>query len=140
VSSDNFRPTCPRCGDRLPANAERCGNCHALTGLVPYVRQRERHGVEIAPRPAETTGGRYVVRETEGWQIRLPIREVGKVPGIECVVLDTACNHRQVASFTSESFNGYGDNAVMRAKAREAAATRCDLLNRLDEIGRGVAA
>jgi hypothetical protein len=136
MSKDSFRPVCPRCGDLCRANARRCGSCGADTGLIPYVRQRHRAHVEIAPRPVETTSSRYVVRETEGWRIRFPIKQSGEVPGIECVVLDTLYNHRQVASFTSESFLGSGDNSVMRGMAREAAATRCDLLNRLDEIAR----
>src|SRR5882724_1509946 len=129
MSHDKFRPTCPRCGDLLQANVATCGGCGAVTGLVPYVRQRNRHTVEIAPRPPETSNGRYVVRETEGWAVRFPIKRQGQVPGIEVVVLDTAWNHRRVASFTSESFIGYGDNAAMRVKGRKADATRCDLLN-----------
>ena len=131
---------CPRCGDLLSTSARRC-HCGALTGIVPtpYLR-RAKESPPPEPRTVEpvTTSTRYVVRETEGYRIASPIRLLAfdALPGIECVVLDTAWNYRWVASFTSEQFRGNRSRALMFARAREAAATRCDLLNRLDEIAR----
>jgi hypothetical protein len=148
----HFKPICPRCGDLLPVNTVRCGACGALSGIKHAVRSvhaKRRHRAAPVlvtakpasnqppdPRPLETTAARYVVRELEGYRITLPIRLLAynAKPGIECVVLDTAWNHRQVANFTAEQFRGNRSRRAMFAACREAAANRCDLLNRLDEI------
>ena len=145
---DKFRPVCPRCGDRLMANAQHCPACGAKSGLVPLppvVRKRPARIVKPEPRPVELppcTSTRYVVRECEGYKINFPLRRLAfhAQTNIECVVLDTAWNHRLVASFTSEQFSNGRSRAEGFALARHHAAVRCEALNRLDEIARGVAA
>lgn len=141
-----FRPTCPSCGELLPrvsysdgsgVRSAFCDFCGARTGLVPRPRARKvTHPLAVDQRPAETGEARYIVREIEGWRTS---ESRGK-PGIECVVLDTAWNHRRVASFTSEQFVSGISRRAMFARARTESATRCDLLNRLDEIARSDAA
>jgi len=83
---------------------------------------------------------RYVVTEIEGYAIVLPLRmknSTGGVrPGIACHVIDTAYNHRVVFHARTEDIDGNMSHAERRRTVRERAATRCDLLNRLDEIAR----
>jgi hypothetical protein len=136
----HFYGPCPRCGDLLTEYTRRCPACGALTGLSPLPRVRRAAPVEhVEPRPVETTSTRYVVRECEGYRIAPTIKRLAyhALPGVECVVLDTAWNHRRVVSFSSEQYGPKLGRARMIAAAREDAATRCDLLNALDEIGRG---
>src|SRR6476469_1297965 len=61
--------------------------------------------------------------------------------GLSVHVLDTAFNHRIVFTARTEDLPSGGNIAPRtgderRADVRAAAATRCDLLNRLDEIAR----
>ncbi len=131
MSARDFRPVCPRCGALCRSNARNCKECGARTGVVP-LPTRARAVWPVEPRPAETGEGRYVVRETQGFRITDPIVRppTNGIGGIECVVLDTAWNHRRVASFTSESQPRTIGRAAMFEHAREQARTRCDELNR----------
>lgn len=134
----SFRGPCPRCGDLLTEYTRRCPACGALTSLEPLPRVR-RVTPTAEPRPVETTTStRYVVRECEGYRITARIKRLAyhARPGLECVVLDTAWNYRQVASFTSEVEWPNLGWLAMRERTREKAAARCDVLNRLDEIAR----
>lgn len=137
-----FRGPCPRCGNLLTEYARRCEGCGALTGLAPRVIRAPRprtprlaprltYGAPPAPRAVEVKAGRYVVRECEGYPITFPIRQPGTevLPGIECVVLDTAWNYRQVAAFTSQGLPTKIGRAAMFQRTREAAAQRCAELN-----------
>lgn len=74
---------------------------------------------------------RFIVTELEG--LLQPSRGGGKKPGLSCMVIDTAWNHRVAATFRSEEKNGgptTRDGA--RQKIREAAAARANELNALD--------
>ncbi len=84
---------------------------------------------------------RYVVTEIEGYAIRLPMgeRNGSAKAGLSVQVVDTAWNHSVVAVFRSETGQSRWGVAGMREYAREQARTRCDLLNRLDEIARSAA-
>ena len=85
---------------------------------------------------------RYVVTEMWGYNLTLPVCEKkssgNSREGLAVQVLDTAWNHRVVFSAKSEDYVGGGGRTRVTAFAhvRELAATRCDLLNRLDEIAR----
>ena|SRR5665213_78883 len=124
----DWRGPCPRCGKLQ--YARRCDECGALTGLGTRVRP-PRVSASPDPRPCEVTGERYVVRECGGYAMRYPFNKpgTGALPGIEVVVLDTACNHRRMASFTSEDTGRRNGRAAMFRAARKAAARRCDELN-----------
>ena len=65
--------------------------------------------------------------------------------GLSVHVLDTAFNRRVVFTARTEDLPSGGNIAPLtsderRTKVRAAAATRCEALNRLNEIARGVAA
>ena len=84
---------------------------------------------------------RYVVTEIEGYRIT-PGRGTShskSSPGTAFAIIDTLWNHRIVAQFETERGAHIRANQRPVAEVRAEAATRCDLLNRLDEIARAVA-
>jgi hypothetical protein len=82
---------------------------------------------------------RYVVTEVEGWEIRPVIREQGPLPGLSVHVLDTAWNHRIVATYRSERVPGIQNltRGEKRAVIRERAERLAALLTALDEVALG---
>jgi len=88
---------------------------------------------------------RYVVTEIEGdWMPRVYGGKMDSArhgAGLSVHVLDVPYNRRVVFTARTEDLPSGGNitprtNDERRAEVREAAATRCDLLNRLDEIAR----
>lgn len=66
---------------------------------------------------------RFVVTELEGFAS--VIRSTSS-PGLSCMVIDTKCNRRVMATWRSEDFRG----ALARTWARERAAREAERLNR----------
>jgi len=83
------------------------------------------------------TGERFIVTEIEGYAT--PRHSGTKMPGISCHVLDTAFNHRLMATFRSEVFTRTplsvettgARREYAKEKARSLARARADELNGL---------
>ena len=72
---------------------------------------------------------RFVVTEIEGH--RLPGVGRNNMPvGLSTHVIDTAVNHRLIATYRSEEHGGNGDRAARRQRVRDLARERANRLNR----------
>lgn len=71
---------------------------------------------------------RYVVTELEGYDTAA---RSAKRPGLSCHIIDTAVNHRLIASYRTESYRAglFGNGDLIRRAVREKAAGHAARLN-----------
>lgn len=88
----SFKPTCPKCSERVSARHEHCPTCGARIFMT-------RAAVTTRGLPDVPKGvGRYAVTEVEGF-----LSADAWVSGLTCHVLDTAYCHRVVFTARTES-------------------------------------
>jgi len=137
----HFHGPCPRCGDLLSEYTWRCPACGALTGLSPPPRKPyARHTSPLcraspgrahvcALRRARVRG---VSHQTSRYACSPTTRR--RTSSASCSIPRGTTDRSRRLRLSSSVTAAHGRQAF--ALAREAAATRCDLLNRLDEIAR----
>jgi hypothetical protein len=111
-----FRATCPECEKKNPPyNWFYCAFCDAQLVDDPPPR--------VVKAPPYRDGGRFVVRELEGWAITdKPYQNESVLPGLSVCVLDTAYNYRLMGDYHTEDVNGGGRRERVRQVARDHAA------------------
>lgn len=125
-----FRPTCPRCGELCEPGATVC-TCGARTGLRPP------EGSRVPPVVKKwNEGAWFVVTEIEGWLTHEGAAKIsGRIPsGLSAHVIDTAVNHRVMATFRTEdlphsNYNGGLTPWERRERVRGLARARALELN-----------